>query len=96
MITIDRLKSPKADVSTLIVLQKDERGMVESKLLDVEILDFVNKELKENNRTFFTFNKVSHWLVVAVVDIVEPQYKSVEALRKLGGKLLDFCDNEYI
>ena len=85
MITIDRLKSPKADVSTLIVLQKDERGMVESKLLDVEILDFVNKELKENNR-----------LVVAVVDIVEPQYKSVEALRKLGGKLLDFCDNEYI
>lgn len=96
MITIDRLKSPKADVSTLVILHKDKQGMIESKLLDVEILDFVNKELKENNRTFFAFNKISHWLVVAVVDIVEPQYKNVEALRKLGGKLLDFCDNEYI
>lgn len=96
MITIDKLKSPKADVSALFVLQKDEHGIVDSKFIDVEILNFVNKELKENNRTFFAFNKITNWLIVAVVETVEAEYKNVETLRKLGGKLLDFCDNEYI
>lgn len=96
MITIDKLKSPKADVSALFVLQKDEHGIVDSKFIDAEILNFVNKELKENNRTFFAFNKITNWLIVAVVETVEAEYKNVETLRKLGGKLLDFCDNEYI
>lgn len=96
MITIDKLKSPKADVSALFVLQKDEHGIVDSKFIDAEILNFVNKELKENNRTFFAFNKITNWLIVAVVETVETEYKNVETLRKLGGKLLDFCDNEYI
>ena len=96
MITIDKLKSPKADVSVLFVLQKDEHGIVDSKFIDAEILNFVNKELKENNRTFFAFNKITNWLIVAVVETVETEYKNVETLRKLGGKLLDFCDNEYI
>lgn len=96
MITIDKLKSPNADVSALFVLQKDEHGIVDSKFIDAEILNFVNKELKENNRTFFAFNKITNWLIVAVVETVEAEYKNVETLRKLGGKLLDFCDNEYI
>ena len=60
MITIDKLKSPKADVSALFVLQKDEHGIVDSKFIDAEILNFVNKELKENNRTFFAFNKITN------------------------------------
>ncbi len=96
MIVIDRLKSPKTGVSALFVLQNNGQDNVHSSLLAEETLDFVNKELKENKRTFFAFNKLTHWEIIAVVDSDKEQYKRVEKQRKLGAKLLDFCDNEFI
>ena len=96
MISIDRLKSLKSEVSSLFVLKRCGHAKLESKILSEDLLDFVNKEAEENDRTFFAFNKLTHWEIVAIIDECETEYKQVEKLRKLGGKLLDFCDNEYI
>lgn len=96
MIVIDRLKSPKQDLSSLFVLRKEGDSPIDSKLLSEDLMEFVNRELKENNRTFFAFNKISHWEIIALVEDSENKSRNIETQRRLAAKVLDFCDNEYI
>ena len=80
MISIDRLKSLKSEVSSLFVLKRCGHAKLESKILSEDLLDFVNKEAEENDRTFFAFNKLTHWEIVAIIDECETEYKQVEKL----------------
>ena len=96
MIVIDRLKSPKQGISSMFVLNTEGKQRVDSKLLNDQELEYINREYSDNNRTFFAFDKLSHWEIVAVVENKDAEYKTIESLRRLGGKVLDFCDKEYI
>ena len=89
MIVIDRLKSPKQGISSMFVLNTEGKQRVDSKLLNDQELEYINREYSDNNRTFFAFDKLSHWEIVAVVENKDAEYKTIESLRRLGGKVLD-------
>ena len=59
-------------------------------------MNFVNEQIQENDKDFFAFNQFSHWTMIAVVKKKNDLYKQIEEFRKLGAKILDFCDKEYI
>lgn len=94
MITIDKLLSPKKEFSNVILF--DENDSFNHFLLNQEQEAYINNEHKENKRDFFTFNHLSHWLIVCVFPIKKNNYQTHESLRKLGAKALDFFDKEYI
>ncbi len=86
----------KQGVSKLFVFIKDENDVISSKFVEHDILSFVNQQIQENDKDFFAFNQLSQWLCVAVVPKKKDLNLQVEAFRKLGAKILDFCDKEYI
>ena len=96
MISIERLITMKQGVSKLFVFIKDENDVISSKFVEHDILSFVNQQIQENDKDFFAFNQLSQWLCVAVVPKKKDLNLQVEAFRKLGAKILDFCDKEYI
>jgi leucyl aminopeptidase len=96
MISIERLITIKQEVSKLFVFVREENELISSKFVEHDILNFVNQQLQENDKDFFVFNKFSHWECVAIVKKQNDAYSQVESLRKLGAKVLDFCDKEYI
>lgn len=96
MISIERLITIKPEVSKLFVFLKQENELISSKALEPDILNYVNQQIQENDKDFFAFNQFSYWSLVAVVKENKDVYKQIEAFRKLGAKILDFCDKEYI
>lgn len=96
MISIERLITIKQEVSKLFVFLREENELISSKFVEHDILNFVNQQLQENDKDFFAFNKLSHWECVAIVKKQNDTYSQIESLRKLGAKILDFCDKEYI
>lgn len=96
MISIDKLVVGKANVSTLFVFVRNKGDVVSSKLIDSAKLNFVNRQWQENGRDFFPFNCISHWVLIAIVEKEKDSYFQMEMLRRLGGRVLDFCDREYI
>ncbi len=96
MISIERLITIKPEVSKLFVFLKQENELISSKVLEPDILNYVNQQIQENDKDFFAFNQFSYWSLVAVVKENKDVYKQIEAFRKLGAKILDFCDKEYI
>ena len=86
----------KQGVSKLFVFIKDENDVISSKFVEHDILSFVNQQIQENDKDFFAFNQLSQWLCVSVVPKKKDLNLQVEAFRKLGAKILDFCDKEYI
>lgn len=96
MISIERLITIKQEVSKLFVFVREENELISSKFVEHDILNFVNQQLQENDKDFFAFNKLSHWECVAIVKKQNDTYLQIESLRKLGAKILDFCDKEYI
>ena len=77
MIVIDRLKSPKQGISSMFVLNTEGKQRVDSKLLNDQELEYINREYSDNNRTFFAFDKLSHWEIVAVVENKDAEYKTI-------------------
>lgn len=96
MITIDRAKSPKQGMSSLFVLCKEGEGRLQSAFVDEKLTDYINQEYSQNHRTFFAVDRMGCWDIVAVVENDKSQNKRVETMRRLGARLLDFCDNEHI
>ncbi|MDR0790110.1 MAG: hypothetical protein LBO06_04885, partial [Bacteroidales bacterium] len=94
MISIEKILSPKKEVATLLVF--NEKDNIVSPLLTSEQEGYIITQMKQNEREFFAFNMLSHWVVVAVVSDKKTQYETTEEYRKLGGKVLDFCDREFI
>ena len=86
----------KQGVSKLFVFIKDENEVISSKFVEHDILSFVNQQIQENDKDFFAFNQLSQWLCIAVVPKKKDLNLQIEAFRKLGAKVLDFCDKEYI
>ena len=96
MISIERLITIKPEVSKLFVFVKENNELISSKFVEHDILNFVNEQIQENDKDFFAFNQFSHWTMIAVVKKKNDLYKQIEEFRKLGAKILDFCDKEYI
>jgi leucyl aminopeptidase len=96
MISIERLITIKPEVSKLFVFVKQENELISSQFVEHDILNFVNQQIQENDKDFFAFNQLSQWLCVAVIKKKDDLNKQVEDFRKLGAKILDFCDKEYI
>ena len=94
MITIDKLLSPKKEFSNVILF--DENDSFNHLLLNQDQEAYINNEHKENKRTFFTFNHLSHWLIVIIYPIKKTAHQTNEELRKIGAVALDFFDREHI
>ncbi|MDR1006207.1 MAG: peptidase M17 [Bacteroidales bacterium] len=94
MISIEKILSPKEMVSTLIVFGEKEN--IASHLLTKEQEGYIATQFKQNEKKFFAFNMLSHWIVAAIVSDRKTNHETIEEFRKLGGKVLDFCDSEYI
>jgi leucyl aminopeptidase len=94
MISIEKILTPKDAISTLLMFK--EKDNIVSPLLSNEQQGFVMSQYKQNGRTFFAFNLLSHWLLIAIVDEKKNCFETIEQFRILGGKILDFCDKEYI
>lgn len=96
MISIERLLTIKPEVSKLFVFLRQENELITSKFVEHDILNFVNQQIQENDKDFFAFNHLGHSTLVALVKKNDDTFLQVEAFRKLGAKVLDFCDKEYI
>ena len=88
MITIDKLLSPKKEFSNVILF--DENDSFNHLLLNQDQEAYINNEHKENKRTFFTFNHLSHWLIVIIYPVKKTAHQTTEELRKIGAMALDF------
>lgn len=96
MISIERLITIKPEVSKLFVFLKQENELISSKALEPDILNYVNQQIQQNDKDFFAFNQFTQWSIVAIVKENKDFYAQIESFRKLGAKILDFCDKEYI
>ena len=94
MVRIEKVLAPKEKVNTLLIFNKKDN--ITSSLLNSEQEGYILAQLKQNERDFYAFNMVSHWILVAIVDDKKSQHETVEEYRNLGGKILDFCDKEFI
>lgn len=94
MITIDKLISPKKGFSDVILF--DENDNFNHHLLNSEQEAYINNEHKENKRTFFAFNNITHWLIVYIYPLKKTEHETIDNLRKLGASALDFFDKEHI
>jgi leucyl aminopeptidase len=96
MISIERLITIKPEVSKLFVFLKKENELISSQFVEHDILNFVNQQIQQNDKDFFAFNQFTQWSIVAIVKENKDFYAQIESFRKLGAKILDFCDKEYI
>lgn len=94
MITIDKLQIPNKEYSTLILI--DENSNFGHFLLNPEQEGYIRNQYKENKRDFFAFNNLDNYLIVIVFPIKKTGYETIENLRVLGSKALDFFDKEHI
>ncbi|MDR0972340.1 MAG: leucyl aminopeptidase family protein [Bacteroidales bacterium] len=94
MITIDKLLTPKNEYSNIILV--DEKTSLNHNLLSQEQEVYINNQHRENKQNFFAFNNIHSWLIVAIFPIKKEEYKTMEELRKIGAKILDFLDTHHI
>jgi leucyl aminopeptidase len=94
MISIEKILAPKKGVSTLLIFNKKDN--IATAFLTTEQEGYISSQMKQNNRTFFTFNMISHWLLVAIEEENKTEHQTIEGYRNLGGQVLDFCDREFI
>lgn len=94
MITIDKILSPKKDFSNVILFGENDN--FNHPLLNSEQEAYIINEHKENKRTLFTFNHLSHWLIVNIFPIKKTGHETIEELRKLGASCLEILDKEHI
>ncbi|MDR1726225.1 MAG: leucyl aminopeptidase family protein [Bacteroidales bacterium] len=94
MISIEKILTAKQGISTLLIF--NEKDNIGNSLLNSEQQGYIMTQLKQNERTFFTFNMFSYWIIVAFIKEKATHYETIEEFRKLGGKVLDFCDSEFI
>ncbi|MDR1847329.1 MAG: leucyl aminopeptidase family protein [Bacteroidales bacterium] len=94
MISIEKIPNVKKEVSTLLIFKNGDT--ITSPLLNNEQEGYIATQMKQNERRFFAFNMLSHWIAVAIVSDKKTKYETIEEFRKLGGEMLDFCDKEYV
>lgn len=96
MINIDKYVTLKEGISTLIVCNTTN---IEKSLATYSSQDtaaYVLNQWTENHVDFFSFNTLGTFLIVAIVEEKDISYKATEQYRKLGGRMLKFCDKQNI
>ena len=96
MINIDKYTEIKDNMSLLIICNKDTLQLSLKSYFNSEYIDDIIAKSRENKEKFFSFNKLNHYLTVAIVEEKKEEYKTMEMYRRLGGKILKYCDKHYI
>lgn len=96
MINIDKYTAVKKDVSLLVVCNQDNLQKSLLSCFDEKTASYVIEENRKNSADFVFFNNLGCYGIVAIVQEKEQRYATNEMYRRLGGRILDFCDKHYI
>jgi Leucyl aminopeptidase len=95
MITIDKINTAKKDFSSVILFDENSSNFNNPLLCESQSTYILNS-FKEEKRTFFVFNRLDSWVIAILYPIKKTGFATIDNLRKLGAKILDFCDKEHI
>ena len=96
MINIDKYVTLKDDVSVAVICNRENLNESLAKFCTPEQSDYIRQHSEANGETFFTFNMLNRYYAVAITEEDELGYKTKELYRRLGGKILRYCDRHYI
>ena len=96
MINIDKIQTIKHDSSVVFVCNDSNINSLNEGILSKQQIEYIKKEYAERESKFFSFNELSKYVIVCVVKEDKQEYKAKEQYRKLGAKVLEFCDENYI
>jgi leucyl aminopeptidase len=96
MINIDKIITAKNNNSTLIIINKKSINNLNSSFVDDKQIEYIRKSVEENDIKSFSFNLVSHYVFVEIVEENSIEYKTKEVYRRLGGKMLKECDRCFV
>ena len=96
MVNIDKYITLKDDVSALIICNKENLNESLSMFCSKQQADYVRQMYEQHKKDFFDFCLTDRYVLVAIVKEDELPYKTKELYRRLGGKVLRFCDNNFI
>lgn len=94
MITIDKIQIANKEYSSVVLL--DESKDLNHHLISSEYEAYIKLEFKERKRRVFTFNNLDNYLIVIVFPQKKTKHETIENLRSLGAKTLEFLDKEFI
>lgn len=96
MIGIDKIQTIKEDYSVIILCSKDNVNSLSEGILSKKQADYVKNEYAEKNIDHFSFNELSRYIFVNIVDECGIAYKDAEKYRRLGARILLLCDEKHV
>lgn len=96
MINIDKYTEIKDNTSLLIICNKANLQVSLKFYFNEDEIAYILEANTKNNVDFLYFNKLAYYAIVAIVEEKEFSYQTNEMYRRLGGKVLRFCDKNFI